>query len=181
MENYMSLLQEVKSVDWAVLIACAAATFTGYQALLMRKHNRLSVKPHLSTWTTDTQVGDDYVIYFYLENNGLGPAIIQKFEVFFDEAKIGDCYDRLALNKRMSEKVEEQKGITKHIISLLGLKTAFPAGKKEVLFAIHMPMYMGFSKQAYADFMDRFDLNLEYSSVYGGNEILCTINRKGPK
>lgn len=181
MENYISLLQEVKSVDWAVLIACFAAVFAGYQALLMRQHNRLSVKPHLSTWTTDTQVNGEYVIYFYLENNGLGPAIIQNFEIFFDGTKIGDCYDRLALNGSMSKRVEEQKGITKHIISLLGLKTAFPAGKKEVLFAIHMPMAMNFSKKIYQDFMDRFDLNLEYSSVYGGKEFLNTSNGHKPK
>lgn len=162
------------SSNIAVFVASIAAMFTAYQSLLLRKHNRLSVKPHLSTWTRNEEDGTRYIIYFCLENNGLGPAIIKDFIVYFDGEKIGDNHDGEALKKIVNEKVKEQGGILRNTISTLGRGFAFPTDRKEVVFAIHMAMHMGFDKELYKKFVDRFDLDITYTSVYGEPRTLST-------
>jgi hypothetical protein len=64
------------------IIALCALILSLYQGYQTRKHNRLSFKPHLTTWTnTNPEMG------FYsveLINNGLGPALIEEFTVRVD-------------------------------------------------------------------------------------------------
>lgn len=65
-------------------IAVFAFFTTTWQAITTRKHNRLSVKPMLSTWTTTAP--DRYT--FKLSNIGVGPALIKSFHVYVDDKKI---------------------------------------------------------------------------------------------
>ncbi len=77
------------SVEWSVMIgissvviASCALIFSIKQFSLARKHNRLSFRPHLSTWThRDVDKG-----FYHIElvNNGLGPAVIESFLVKID-------------------------------------------------------------------------------------------------
>ncbi len=50
--------------------------------MVARRHNRLSVRPHISTWTS----GDAEKGFYSIEivNNGIGPAIIEEFTVKID-------------------------------------------------------------------------------------------------
>lgn len=65
-----------------VFVAACAFITTIWQAAITRKHNRMSVKPHLTTWTTTIHEGRSYAVH--LMNNGLGPALITKYEVLVD-------------------------------------------------------------------------------------------------
>jgi len=76
-------------MDWQVaigisscIIALCALIFTIWQGFQARKHNKLSYKPHLTTWVhSDADKG------FYkmdLINNGLGPALIENFVLKVD-------------------------------------------------------------------------------------------------
>lgn len=66
----------------SVLIAVCAFFLSIWQMFLSRKHDRLSAMPHLlisfHTKETPPRFG------IYLENAGIGPAIIKSFEVFLD-------------------------------------------------------------------------------------------------
>ena len=53
-----------------------------------RKHNKLSVKPHLTTWTNNDEINGFYKLE--LINNGLGPALIEKFLVKMDGKVISE-------------------------------------------------------------------------------------------
>jgi len=174
MQNWLNWLGELKASDIAVLAASTAAIFTTYQALLLRKHNRLSIKPHLTTWTYDDDSNQNYKIYFVLANNGLGPAIIKDFIVFFDGHKIGDNYDQSSLKSQVDEKAKQKEGILRNTISTLGRNSAFPIGKQEVLFSITTPMHMGFDKSEFQEFIDRFDVDITYTSVYGEKYSIST-------
>ena len=63
------------------IIACSALFVAVQQAYLTRRHNRLSVKPHL---TIDTKV-EQTSFAVNLVNNGLGPAIIKDFKIELNE------------------------------------------------------------------------------------------------
>ena len=67
------------------VIAICALIATFYQAAVTRKHNRLSVKPHLTTWHSSRYDG---VEIFEIINNGVGPALIKEFQLFADGQKI---------------------------------------------------------------------------------------------
>ncbi len=74
------------------VIAICAFFLSIYQAYATRKHNRLSVKPHLTSFTRrtlDLTVNPGHgKIDFSLVNNGLGPAIINDFKVTLDDDAI---------------------------------------------------------------------------------------------
>ena len=77
------------TLDWQVVtgiattaIALCALVFTIWQGIQARRHNVLSFRPHLTTWThNNTDKG-----FFAVEllNNGLGPALIEEFLVKVD-------------------------------------------------------------------------------------------------
>jgi hypothetical protein len=78
--------QELIGITSAAVALCALA-FSLWQASQARKHNRLSVKPHLTTWVhRDDEKGR---LVLDLINNGLGPAIIEHFFVTLDGVSLG--------------------------------------------------------------------------------------------
>lgn len=76
-------------MEWQVLtgvssciIALCALIFTIWQGIQARKHNKLSYRPHLTTWTHSNADKGFYAVE--LINNGLGPALIEDFLVKVD-------------------------------------------------------------------------------------------------
>lgn len=72
-------------MEWlALAVSVCAIALTIYQAYLSRQHNRLSVRPSLSTFV-DTDPAPDNpritLISMKLMNSGLGPAYIKSFEI----------------------------------------------------------------------------------------------------
>src|SRR3990172_12584537 len=85
----MCLLNKFIELNWQVIagisttiIALCALALSIWQGMQTRRHNRLSFRPHLTTWTNrDAEKG------FYrieLINNGIGPALIEEFLVKVD-------------------------------------------------------------------------------------------------
>ena len=68
------------------VIALCAFGATFWQAHLSRVHNKLSVKPYLTTWTINA--GNDGFYSLKITNNGVGSALIKTFEMYVDEKKI---------------------------------------------------------------------------------------------
>jgi len=68
---------------WASIIIALVALFVAvWQGYLMRKHNRLSLRPHL---TFLHKLSDqDPRFFLEIQNNGVGPAEIRQFRVFLD-------------------------------------------------------------------------------------------------
>jgi hypothetical protein len=80
-------------MDWVVIIgissvviALCALGISVWQGIQTRKHNKLSFRPHLTTWTHSNIEKGFYAIE--LINNGLGPAIIESFTVKIDGKQI---------------------------------------------------------------------------------------------
>lgn len=70
----------------STIIALCALGFTIWQGVQTRRHNRLSVQPHLTTWNHSEHNKLLYTID--LINNGIGPALIKNFSIRVDDKPI---------------------------------------------------------------------------------------------
>lgn len=66
----------------SAIIALCALGLTVWQACITRSHNRLSVRPHLTTWRHLDHTNHCYSVD--LINNGIGPAFVRSFKVSVD-------------------------------------------------------------------------------------------------
>jgi len=71
----------IVGVSSAVIALCALVTAL-WQGIESRKHNKISFRPHLTTWSHNKSEQGIYAVD--LLNNGLGPAIIKSFEIKVD-------------------------------------------------------------------------------------------------
>ncbi|UCV29897.1 hypothetical protein [Ferribacterium limneticum] len=73
----------VGAIASAIIATCAFFTAT-WQACATHKHNRLSVRPLLNTWTDHSQ--NSYKVQ--LSNIGIGPALIKRFSIYVDDKEL---------------------------------------------------------------------------------------------
>ena len=76
-------------MDWqivigiaSIVIASCAVIVSVWHGWVTRKHNKLSCKPHLTTWNYSAEKEGCYAVE--LMNNGLGPALIKEFLIKVD-------------------------------------------------------------------------------------------------
>lgn len=71
----------------ALIVSLCAIGLTLQQGWAARKHNRISVKPKLTTFSEKKSVQNKQDLIMYqitLSNHGLGPAFIESFEFLID-------------------------------------------------------------------------------------------------
>lgn len=162
----------------AMLVALFTGTFIAYQAFLTRKHNRLSVKPHVTTWIDEDDAEGYYILRCDVMNNGLGPAIVRDYSVFYDGQKIGSSQNRKKLESAIEEKINAQPGIIRKTVTVIGKDFPFPAGEKQTLLQIQIPTHDQFDKKPYQNFVNRFDANFTYECMYGKTFTYSTKNNQ---
>lgn len=70
----------------SVVIALCALSLSIWQGMATRKHNRLSFRPHLTTWANSNAEKGFYSVE--LINNGIGPAVIEDFSIKVDGKQV---------------------------------------------------------------------------------------------
>lgn len=114
----------------SLVIALCALGFTAWQTSVQRAHNRISVKPHLFSFTTRDKHDNMARLQVLLINNGLGPAFINKFQIYYkgqaceSDAAISDALGDLSKNSSRT---------------ILGNDYAMPAKEAKVLLAVSFP------------------------------------------
>lgn len=78
--------EAVAGLSSAVIALCALG-LTVWQAHMARRHNILSVTPHLTTWRHSDRTHNVFSVE--LLNNGIGPALIRSFQVQVDGHVMG--------------------------------------------------------------------------------------------
>ena len=146
----------------SLLVALCALVFTWYQVRISREHNRLSVKPHITTFSHSQTIGTDAYLTIELMNNGLGPAIIKSFQVLFD-GKIVSLNDQKKTTQHIKNQFQQQKG---YHIEQLGPGYAMPANEKRIMLQLKFPGAGGL-QDTYEALLDRHELIIEYETVYG--------------
>ncbi len=76
----------------SLIVAAIALWFSISQTRQTREHNRLSVKPELTTWEDTSSVSVPGGLETHhkacLKNIGIGPALIESFEVYVDGDRV---------------------------------------------------------------------------------------------
>ncbi|ENB2052001.1 hypothetical protein D2H34_003431 [Vibrio fluvialis] len=155
----MEILREFSSE----IIASCALVFTAWQFSIQRKHNRVSVTPHLFSFRDRERNVDSATITVSLINNGLGPAFIHKFEVYLD----GEVSDPDAAVKAVFGEPDGQFKYT-----ILGDDFALAPGQKVVLITVHFPTETGAEIQEMEQGLERLKVVITYKSAYGTKYIL---------
>ena len=72
----------------SMIIALCVFVVTIWQSFVMRKHNRLSVKPVLDSTEGHSHDKNQTTVEYQLSNVGVGPAIIKDFILIYGENEI---------------------------------------------------------------------------------------------
>jgi hypothetical protein len=155
-------------LDWSVftgissaVIALCALALSIWQGILAKKHNRLSVRPHLTTRTHSDAEKGLYVVD--LINNGIGPAIIEEFTVKVDGKRIsGDGAEMMEKALR----IVFQNLSYRSQQSYLGMGYVMAPKEQCTVFAVQFTGQPLPSKEFVEHAMNRGDLEISYKSFY---------------
>jgi len=168
MEPFIKYLADLGREYAALFISICALILTISQAKALRKHNRLTVRPHLATYTetkVDPERREILVVMVKLSNNGLGPAFIKTFKPLLDEVFIeADEPDDLftAVKKVIpASLIDDECHITI-------LRMGHVMAKEEVVTLAHLVIVPTIhdDPKALKKALDRFHIQIDYESGY---------------
>lgn len=152
-----------------VIIAITALVFTYCQIQILKKHNRLSVKPHLCiNYIAESEETGQC---FELVNNGIGPAIIKLFTIFVNGKpfEINTTDDAIKVFKGLGINEEFVK------LNLLEKDDALKVGYVKPLISIQNK-YRN-SVEVNSDFRKgifKIGFEIKYKSIYEEEEFTLT-------
>jgi hypothetical protein len=169
MEELLQLANHYLGAGWqSTIIALFALLLTFGQLHTNRKHNRLSVQPHLTSWLYEDEKDKNYIIKALLLNKGIGPALVDEVKVYYQGKMIGDNSDRNKLYDKIDAIIDDQNfGHVRKDITTLGKNYALSSGEKLCLLGLTAPLHLSFERKIFQDFVDRFDIKIKYKSMYG--------------
>lgn len=141
----------------SLVVAICALGYTAWQTSVQRAHNRISVKPHLFSFTAREKHNDIARIEVLLINNGLGPAYINNFQIYYK----GQPYEPDAAISAALGELSKNSTWT-----VLGDDYAMPANETKVLLAVTFPAASDEEIDRVEKKIDTLDLVIEYSSAY---------------
>lgn len=149
--------------DWvghhaAEIIALCALFFTAYQAIIQRRHNILSVKPHITTFTHRNKTKTAGQLQLQLMNNGLGPAFIDRFQVYLAGER---CEANAAVNSVLGDLSKNSS------ITTLGDDYAMRPDEIRSLLVVTFPIASDEQFDTVEQKLNKLDLEVHYSSAYG--------------
>lgn len=153
------------SVTVELVLSICAIFLTVYQAVLTRRHNRLSVRPHLVWDIAKIWNKSSVEARFSLHNKGIGPAIIKDRYFLLDERRFdGDVSDEV--HSLAHSLIGTSFSFHLHRHGLPGIGTALTAGSEflvaHVVFAgTNLP-----NEKQLNEIMERAQFKAAYESLY---------------
>lgn len=160
----------------SVLIALCALFTAIWQAIQSRKHNKISFRPHLASWSHSRS--NQGIFAVDLMNNGLGPALIKSFVIKVDGKSIpGKGVEPM----EKALKVLFPKERYQAEFEFLGKNHAMPAQNKCRVMAIKFLDDQAPSAEKFEKTLDKSDLEVEYESFYGERFFFSTQDERSNK
>ncbi|MES9940337.1 MAG: hypothetical protein ABW105_01640 [Candidatus Thiodiazotropha sp. 6PLUC1] len=145
----------------SVVIALCVLVFTVWAGWRTHVHNKLSVKPHLTTWTSRWPEQQKYSIQ--LVNNGLGPALIKRFVVRLDnnviKGKGTEPLDSVIRALFTGDKYKCKTG-------LLDTGYSMPANEEKTIVDIQFLEPNTITPDELEEKLSRCELEIQYTSFY---------------
>lgn len=155
----------------SLIVATASIFISVWEIISSRKHNFLSVRPYLGTFENIHVNDSGYIIYSTnLSNDGVGPAIIDDFEIYFDGeliAKNDNDKTLEVVEKKIKETYEDAQCNVKSYT-----KTAcLPAGFSQYLLVVSKKFHGEADKRDFKQFFYRFKVRIKYKSMYNKRKV----------
>lgn len=146
----------------STVIAFCALGLSFWQGKAMRDFNKISMQPHLTTWSSKRY--DEGIITVQVLNNGVGPALIKKFELRVDDQVVTGSQTE-PTEKALRILLPNQPYTTYNAYMGKG----FALGAKENCCVISIKLLEGFdmSAEQIEHAFTRADLVIDYESFYG--------------
>lgn len=145
----------------SAVIALCAIILTIWQIKQAQKHNRLSFKPHLTSWAHQDSEKGSYA--FELINKGLGPALIENFTVKID-GKIISGEGTEPIEKGLKILFPNSQYRTYQAFMAKGYSMA--AKEKLKIVAVEFSDQTSLTPEAIEHAFNRADLVIKYKSFY---------------
>ena len=151
----------------AVVVALTSICIAIWQGYISRKHNHLSVKPHIDI-DSNKIVGRNISCQMF--NHGVGPAFISSLTITCDDQPIviKNHNDYKTLFKLVGIDLEK----TKYVVGVLNKESALAQGKDFLLFEFATTNSDHVLNKKLLDILPRFIINIEYKCVYGNKYLL---------
>ncbi len=153
------------------VIALIALLFAIVQGWQNYRHNKLSVRPLLNFDDFSKERNNINYDTFHLINSGIGPAIIKKIELFFDD-KVISCNDYKTYCIFLTKTIRD---FTDGNIGYVPCGDVMSVGQKQLMWTLKY----GKTKKD-TEFVNKLSLRVEYQSIYE-DEIFVFDSRNDSK
>ena len=167
-------------MDWEVItgissavIALCALAYTVWQGKQAQKHNKLSYRPHITSWSHRNT--DKGVYAVEVMNNGLGPALIESFTVKIDGKVIsGEGTEPIETGLKILFPNAQYQSHQAH----MGKGYSMAAKEKCTIVAVQFSGATPLTKEAIEHTFNRADLIIKYKSYYEEEFIFSSEDEK---
>jgi hypothetical protein len=132
-----------------------------------RRHQRLSVTPHLADYTNKLTANEGLTLTYEISNNGIGPARIRSFVLFRDgkafPKKKEDDYVEKFVHEHLGKKLNYQ--ITHNFN--FGEDDSLKAGDTRRMVQIFFPGAKSEDRKMILELFNGIGIRIEYESFYG--------------
>lgn len=142
----------------SIAIALSALAVAIWQGILMRRHNRLSLRPHLSFRQMMSETNPQFSLE--LLNNGIGPAIIKEFQVLLD----GEREDHFEAHGWMA--LLDFIGLKDRAIGAVCDSEEFLAAGQSLQLIKYESLPAPVDTRELQRALSRIEVHIEYQSVY---------------
>ena len=150
----------ITGISSAVIALCAFG-YTIWQGKQAQRHNKLSFRPHLTSWSHQNSDKGAYAVE--LMNNGLGPALIVSFIVKVD-GKVISGVGTEPIEKGLKILFPNTRYHSQQAYMAKGYSMA--AKEKCTILAIQFAESTPLNKEAIEHTFNRADLIVKYKSFY---------------
>jgi hypothetical protein len=160
----------------SLIVSASAILLTFYGLYATRRHNRLSVTPHLSGCRNNDITNEGFLFSYDISNNGIGPAKIKKFNLFrhgkiFPKGNV-DYVEALIcehLGNRLNRQILHQFNF--------GNDVSMKAGETRCIVKILFPGAKRNDQENILKELDGLDALIEYESFYGQKFVFDTRDK----
>lgn len=154
----------------AVAIALIALGISIWQGYLARKHNHLSVKPHINIENTKVN-GSAFTTS--LNNNGIGPAFISSLSISCDGKNhpIKNHNDY----KKLFNLIGIDLSLYPHVVTVFDKNTSLTQGASRSLFKFPSTEDDDELSEKLLNVLPRLSIDIKYKCIYGNTYTISDI------
>ena len=159
----------MQPMNASIIISTCALALTFYGLWATRRHNRLSVTPHLCSFFHKLMKEDGLYLTYDLNNNGIGPARITKFILFRDGKEVAKVQDELFeyVDSVIKSHLKGRVGFRINHSFDFGYDVSMKAGETLRIVEIFFPDVKQEQREAVLKTIIGLDARIEYESFYG--------------